>query len=910
MRVPAPAALESDSTSQLALNPGARLGPYEIVALIGAGGMGEVYRARDPKLNRDVALKILPDAFAADPDRLARFKREAQVLASLNHPNIASIHGLEDSSGIHALVLELVDGPTLADRIAGGAMPIDEALKIAKQIAEALEAAHDQGIIHRDLKPANIKVRSDGAVKVLDFGLAKAIDPVASRVDVSQSPTITSPAMTQAGVILGTAAYMSPEQARGQILDKRADVWAFGCVLYEMLTNRAPFARETVSDSVAAILERDPDWAPLPSAAPATVRRLLARCLAKDRQQRLRDVGDARLEIDELLTSPTVSAPVVKASTSGTSRWLAPILVSTAAAVLVTWIVLSRYSSSQPSLPLPVLFTVAAPSGYEVDVSSFPVGVSRDGRTIAIVASHGGVQRIYLRDLDRIEATPLPGTEGGFAPFFSPDGQWVAFFANQKLRKVLRAGGAPVTIADFSEFAGNRSVAANWDDQDTIFFTPDVTKGIWRTSAAGGTPTAVTRPTAGESFHIWPQPLPGGKALLFTAVGDGPDPQAFVQRLDTGERKPLLRGVGTRYVPTGQLLFIQGGSLMAVPFDLARLEIGGPAVAIASHIAEPFRLRVTPNGFSPLFDVSPTGTIAFLSAEHSLRDALVWVDRSGRETPVGVTGGTYAQPRVSPDGRRIAVVVRGDDHDDIWLYDLGRNTLGRVTTEGNNGFPIWTRDGSRLVYSSDRTGTVSIESKRFDGAGVGELLVRSERASRAFPFSWSPDGELAFVSNRGTQHVWTLRPGQEATPFFMTPFIEGAPMFAPDGRAIAYVSNETGRNEIYIRAFSGPGEKLTVTNEGGNEPLWAPSGRELFYRNGDAIMAVDVTTSPTLKAGTPRKLFEKHYEPSLALFANYSISPDGQRFVMVKRISDGESPTEIKVAVNWFTELRQRLHTE
>jgi serine/threonine-protein kinase len=701
---------------------------------------------------------------------------------------------------------------------------------------------------------------------------------------------------------------MSPEQARGQPVDKRADVWAFGCVLYEMLTSRAPFARETVSDSMAAILERDPDWTRLPRAIAPELPRLLARCLAKDRQQRLRDIGDARLEIDEALASPSATASAVRSSKSSTSRWLAAILASTVATALVTWIVLSPYSRSQPS-PFPVRFTIAAPPGYEVDLNRSPVGVSRDGRTVAFAASQGSAQRIYLRDLDKIDATPLPGTEGGFAPFFSPDGQWIGFFANQKLRKVSRAGGASVSIADVSEFAGNRSVAASWDEQDDIFFTPDVTKGIWRISSAGGTPVAVTTPMAGESFHIWPQLLPGGKALLFSAVGDGPDPQAFVQRLDTGERKPLLRGLGARYVPTGHLLFMQGGSLMAVRFDLARLEITGPAVAVATDIAEPFRLRITPNGFSPLFDVSPTGTVAFLSADRPRQDALVWVDRSGRETSVGVgaSGGTYVQPRLSPDGRRIAVVVRGDDHDDVWLYDLGRNTWGRVTTEGNNGFPIWTRDGSRLVYSSDRTGTVSIESTQLDGGGVSELLVRSERATRAFPFSWSPDGVLAFVSNRGTQNVWLLRPRQEATPFFTTPFIEGAPMFAPDGHAIAYVSNETGRNEINIRPFPGPGEKLHITNEGGNEPLWMPNGRELIYRNGDAVMAVDVTTSPTLKAGTPRKLFEKHYESTLALFANYSISPDSQRFVMVKRISEGGSPTEIKVAFNWFDELKTRM---
>ena len=543
----------------MSLNTGTRLGPYEVIALLGVGGMGEVYRAHDTNLKRQVAIKVLPGSLSGDAERLARFQREAEILAALNHQNIAHVHGLEKSDGTVALVMELVEGPTLADRIARGPIPLQQALAIAKQIAEALEAAHDQGIVHRDLKPANIKVRDDGKVKVLDFGLAKAMDPLGSRPDVSQSPTITSPALTRAGVVLGTAAYMSPEQARGQTVDKRADVWAFGCVLYEMLTSRAPFARETVSDSIAAILERDPDWALLPSAMPAGLPRLLARCLAKDRQQRLRDVGDARLEIDELLTSPSLTVPLVSPSKPSTWRWLAAIVASTAAGVLVTWIVLSRYVSSPPSPPLPVRFTIAAPRGYDVDLNGSNVGVSHDGRTIAFAASRGSGQRIYLRDLDKIEATPLPGTEGGFAPFFSPDGQWVAFFANQKLRKVLRAGSTPVTIADFSEFAGNRTAAARWDDQDTILFTPDVTKGIWRTSAAGGTPTAVTTPTAGESFHIWPQLLPGGKALLFSAVGDGPDPQAFVQRLDTGERKPLLRGLGTRYVPTGQLLFVQGG---------------------------------------------------------------------------------------------------------------------------------------------------------------------------------------------------------------------------------------------------------------------------------------------------------------------------------------------------------------
>ena len=875
--------------------------------------MGEVYQARDTKLDRDVAIKILPESFARDAERLARFTREAKILASLNHPNIAAIYGLEESEGITALVMELVEGDDLSQRIARGPVPLDEALPIAKQIADALEAAHEQGIVHRDLKPANIKVRSDGTVKVLDFGLAKATAP-GSASDVAaalaNSPTITSPAaMTQAGMILGTAAYMSPEQARGKTVDKRADIWAFGCVLFEMLAGRGPFARQTVSDSMAAILEREPDWTALPHATPALVQRLVARCLVKDRQQRLHDIGDARLEIDEALASPSaIAAQVV---TPATPRWLVLMLATAAATAVAMWVVQGRRSVPPSAAPFPARFAFAAPSGYQLDPSRSQVGVSRDGRTVVFVASLASVQRIFVRDIEAPEVTAIPGTEGGFAPFFSPDGQWIGFFANQKMKKVLRSGGAPVSIADVSELSGNRSVAATWEGQE-IFFTPDVTKGIWRVSSAGGAPTVVTTPIAGESFHLWPQLLPGGKALIFTAIGDGPDPHAYVQRLDTGERKPLVRGLGTRYVATGHLVFGQAGSLMAVPFDLARLEVTGSPVGIVSDVVEPFRLRTMAVGLSPLFDVSETtGTLAFLSAGRTLQHALTWVDRSGRETPIGASGGAYAQPRLSPDGRRIAVVVRGTDRDDLWLYDLDRNTWDPFTSEGNSGFPTWTSDGTRLAYSSDRTGSVSVEWKRLDRSGEAETLVRSERATRTLPFSWSPDGVLAFVYLRPAQDIWVVSPGRDGgpTPFLSTPFVEGAPMFAPDGRAIAYVANDTGRNEIYIRPFPGPGEKLAITNEGGNEPFWQPNGRELFYRNGDAMMAVDVSTHPTLKAGTPRLLFEKHYEPSLGLFANYSVTADGQRFVMIKRLDEGQSPTQVNVAINWFEQLKAKAPT-
>jgi serine/threonine-protein kinase len=838
---------------------------------------------------------------ANDPGRLARFSREAQVLASLNHPNIAHIHGLEQSDGVRALVMELVEGPTLADRIAHGPIPLDEALPIAKQIAEALEAAHEQGTIHRDLKPANIKVRSDGTVKVLDFGLAKALDP-AGGLSTSGTMATASLHATEAGMILGTPAYMSPEQARGKPVDKRVDIWAFGCVLVEMLSGRALFARETASDSLAAILERDPDWSALPGNTPLAVRRLLERCLKKDPQRRLRDIGEARLEIEEVMARPVGTVDDVRTRRADLPWTVAVIaIVAALAMAVITW--QQRSSSAESAVSWPVSFTVTAPPGYQIDVTS-PVGVSPDGRAVAFAASRGGTQQIFVRDLDKREVAALPGTEGGFAPFFSPDGQWVGFFAAQKMKKVLRSGGAPLSIADFSELAANRNASAAWDEQDTILFTPDVFTGIRRVSSSGGTPTDVTKAAPGEAFHAWPQLLPGGRSILFSAIGEGPIPQAYVQRLDTGERKPLVRGHGTRYVRSGHLVFVQGGSLMAVPFDVARLELTGSPTSVVPNVTPPFRLRTMTAGFNRLFDVSPAGTLAFLSAGRPPQHALVWVDRSGREQPTNASGGTYAQPRLSPDGRRIAVVVRADDVDDIWLYEIERHTWNRFTFEGNSNFPLWTADGTRLAYNTDRGGGIDIEWKRADSSGAPETIVPRDFAPRSFPFSWSPDGTLAFVALRPAQDIFVVSRGQKPTAFAAGPFVEGAPMFAPDGHSIAYVSRETGRNEIYLRPYPGSGEKLTISNAGGNEPLWSPTGRELFYRAGDAMMAVDVATRPTLHVGVPRRLFETHYEPAVALYANYTTA-DGERFVMIKRVDQGDTPNQINVVVNWLDELRR-----
>jgi len=614
-------------------------------------------------------------------------------------------------------------------------------------------------------------------------------------------------------------------------------------------------------------------------------------------------MGDARLDIDDAIKA---GAKKVSAGAGGWrtyAPWAVTLVSLIAAAAAMTYGLRERTVSTDVAARFPVRMAVSAPARHQLDMAS-PVGVSRDGRAVAFSASEGGTPRIFVQDLGTSEAVALPGTEGGYAPFFSPDGQWVGFFAAQKMRKVLRSGGAPIPIADFTELAATRSVSASWDEQDSILFTPDVFKGIWRVPASGGAPTEVTRPASAESFHLWPQLLPGGRVILFTAIGQPADPQVYVQRLDTGERKPLVRGYGTRYVPSGHLVFVQGGSLMAVPFDLERLELAGSPVPVIPDVTPPFRLRTLTDGFNRLFDVSPSGTLAFMSAGRRPRNALVWVDRAGQEAATGASGGAYAQPRLSPDGRRIAVVISSDDLDDVWLFEIARGTWNRFTLEGNSNFPLWTADSMRVIHNSDRGGGIEIVSKRADGVSEIQTLVPRSFAPRSFPFSWSPDGVLAFVALRPAQDVWVVRPGGTPSPFIATPFVEGAPMFAPDGRSIAYVSRETGRNEIYLQPFPGPGEKVPISSQGGTEPFWSPTGRELFFRAGDAMMAVDVIPGAALKVGQPHSLFAGRYEPAVALYPNYS-TVDGQRFVMVKRLDPSTGSNQINVVINWLDDLKR-----
>jgi serine/threonine-protein kinase len=734
------------------LNAGARLGPYEITAQIGVGGMGEVYRATDTNLGREVAIKVLPSAFAQDVERLARFEREARTVASLNHPNIAIIHGLERSGDMQALVMELVEGPTLADRIADGPLPVDQAVTIARQIAEALDAAHEQGIVHRDLKPANIKVRDDGTVKVLDFGLAKTVVIPGASTHLSDSPTITSPAVTQAGIILGTAAYMSPEQARGKPVDKRSDIWAFGCVLYEMLTGRRAFPGVTVTETLAAILERSVDWTKLPASTPMNVRTVLRRAIEKDANRRLHDIADARIELDD---DERVSTTVSGASArSVTLKWIAAL---GAVAIVVggaAWYLGSRRPSTA-SFGAAVTRLALVPDGPFPTDAEGVVALSPDGRRLAYVAGPAGQSRLYLRELDQFEGKPIPGTEGAGSPAFSPDGNWLGFIAAGKVKKVAVTGGIPVTLSE-----STKSLALSWESSDSLLFSPGQATGIWRVSAAGGVPpTALTTLEDGDVSHVYPVILPDGKALLYAAQNAAPgnNPTVFAQSLETGQqRHRVADGSVAQYLPTGHLVYVQRGTLFAVPFDPTHLELRGNPTAVLQGIRE------TPLG-TPQLSFSLTGALAYVPGNSAERQsALVWVDRAGLEQTTFAAGLDFSRPRLAPDGHRVAVAIGAGAGQapilgDLWLYDLTREIRNRLTFDGRSTFPLWSPDGSRLAYSSGRGGRYELHLKTFSGAGSDEEIPTNRGAN--YPFSWSSDGRVvATVSVDPTtaNDVWVL----------------------------------------------------------------------------------------------------------------------------------------------------------
>jgi len=897
----------------MTLTTGSRLGPYEITAAIGAGGMGEVYRARDSKLGRDVALKVLPEAFARDAERLARFQREAKLLASLNHPNIASIYGLEDSAATHALVMELVEGPTLADRIKQGPIPIDESLRIARQIADALEYAHERGIVHRDLKPANVKVTPDDAVKVLDFGLAKAMEGDAASLDISTSPTVSRMA-TQAGVLLGTAAYMSPEQAKAKPVDRRADIWAFGCVLYEMLTGKMAFSGETVSDTLAAVIRGDPDWALLPSTTPMRVRVLLERCLQKDPKQRLRDIGDARISIDEVLSGAPEGASSLAATGRPTTRpWLSPagviggLLVGAIIAGLAVW---NLKPASPPAKPV-TRFTIALPPGQHLArLDQRAVALSPDGTELAYVATApgGDSQQIYMRRMDTGETKLVVGTEGAYDPFFSPDSQWIGFFASAELKKLPVNGGVAQLFGDTAN-----SLGATWGSGGTIVYAP-VLSVLEQVPDAGGMARPLTRFTHGESGHYWPEFLPNGKGVLFLTSAP---PSIDLQPLGTDTARTLLQGqvfTMPSYATSGHLVYAQAGNLMAAPFDLDRMEVKGEGVAVLQGVLQ-YQDPTAPSQYS----LSASGSLAYLPGGLSgVQSKLVWVRRNGTEEPLGAPMANYNQPRLSPDGRRIAVgVVELAGAQQIELYDLSRDALSRFTFEGgSNQYPTWTPGGKHIAFMTTKQGVLEVFWQLADGGGGLEQLTYGKTTS--VPFSWSPDGQLlagVTVVPPNFPEIFVMRMSDRQIRRFLpthTANFEDAPQFSPDGHWIAYASAETGRREIYVQPYPGPGGKWQVSTDGGNEPQWNRNGGELFYREGDRMMAVDISATGGFVAGKPRLLFEGNYLKNSQGYArpNYDISLDGERFLMIKSVDQGQpAPTQINVVLNWTEELKRLVPT-
>jgi serine/threonine-protein kinase len=750
--------------------------------------MGEVWRAHHTALKRDDALKVLPDAFASDPERVARFRREAQVLASLNHPNIAHVYGLEQSDGVQALVMELVEGPTLADRVAQGPIPVDEALPIAKQIADALEAAHEQGIIHRDLKPANIKLRPDGTVKVLDFGLAKALEPAsAAGMDATASPTITSPAMmTGVGMLLGTAAYMSPEQARGKPVDKRSDIWAFSCVLYEMLTGRRAFSGDEVSDVLASVLAREPDWTLLPPNLSPVLATFLKRSLHKDRKQRIGDAQSLRLALEGAFE--TIAAQPSQSTAVAPPIWRRPLIVAVASAIVAAFVIglvaWSLWPTIQPSTVTRFEYAMPADQGFR-RIGRPVLALSPDGRHFVFNTGTG----LYLRRMGELEARLISGTEETLtSPFFSPDGQSVGYYAlaGSQLTRVAISGGAPVKIADAENPYGG-----SWGADGTILFGQ--TKGIMRVSANGGTPELVISAKEGEQVD-GPQLLPDGDSILFsvtTASGSSrwDDAQVVVESLSTGARTVVIRGGSdARYLPTGHLVYALGDTLLAVAFDPKSHTVSGGAVTLVQGVAraeDPANNTATAN-----YGVSNDGTMVYVAGGFREDYRLVWVDRRGRETPLTAPVRRYAQPHVSPDGSRVAVVVEGD----IWVWDNGRGTLTRLTFDASEDVsPLWTADGTRIAFASDK----GIFWKASDGTDESQRLFDTPRA---LPAAWGLDGALLYYTPDDIGRL-EMTGAPKAATLIGTKFWEGRPALSPDGRWLAYESDESGQFEIYVRPF-------------------------------------------------------------------------------------------------------------
>jgi eukaryotic-like serine/threonine-protein kinase len=896
------------------LGPGARLGPYEIVAAIGAGGMGEVYRATDTNLGRQVAIKILPDAFAQDPERVARFEREAKTLASLNHPHIAIIHGLEKSQGTYALVIELIEGEDLSQRIARGPIPIDEALPLAKQIAEALEAAHEQGVIHRDLKPANIKVREDGTVKVLDFGLAKLLGPAEagpsvpkdvaagfSRPDASVSPTITSPAMmTGVGVLLGTAAYMSPEQAKGRAADKRSDIWAYGCVLYEMLTGRRAFDGDHISETLANVLKAEPDWHALPAQTPEPVRRLLRRCLTKDPKARAADASIARIEIDDLQKDTQVDGAMLNHVRRYGRERLGWIVAGCLLLVAIASLVFAFAQFRQPAPDIqPIRFTISAPEN--ATMSGVPAVISPDGRRLAFVATTAGRSQIWIRSIDVTSARPLPGTENADYPFWSPDSRSIAFFAAGKLRKVDASGGPALTLCDAPAARGGA-----WSRDGVIVFAPTVPSALYRVSSSGGTAAPLTELDLanGEISHRDPMFLPDARHFLFFVQGTEGKQGIYLGSLDSKDRPLLLAGTSSgAYAPPGYLLFVREGTLMAQRFDTENFRLTGEASPVADTVG-------FYNASTGTFSVSENGVLAHSLGNTADQRQLAWFDRSGKLIERIGSAAPIFDVALSTDRKRAAVQWGNND---MWVVDLVRGGIAsRLTFDPTvEDWPVWSPDG-QVLFNSTMGGAGDLYSKASSGAGEEVLVLKSAAPKR--PTDWSHDGRFIVYDSddpKTRADIWVLPlfGEKKPEPILRTPFSEQHGRLSPDGKWIAYISDESGRPEVYVQSFPPSGGKWQVSTNGGFTPRWRGDGRELYYLTLErTIMAVDVNpTEPAFEVQQAKPLFVAPVDVVSAAAGNrFDVTADGQRFLINAPVENTTSASlGIVVVINWTAGLNK-----
>ena len=878
---------------------GRHIATYEILTPLGVGGMGEVYRAHDTKLNRDVALKVLSQLFALDPDRLARFRREAHLLAFLNHPNIAAIYGFEEAADVKALVLELVEGPTLADRIARGRIPIDEALPIARQIADALEAAHERGIIHRDLKPANIKVRNDGAVKLLDFGLAKVLEPASIGADPSQAPTVNNPAATEAGLIIGTAAYMAPEQARGRPTDKRSDMWAFGCVLYEMLTGRRAFAGEDVSETLAAVIKGEPDWRALTDATPTPIRRLLRRCLTKDAKGRLSDASVARIEIDEALSGSHLDVPAAPRSSRLRERFAwgsALMLVAVIAVAAIVWALRPTPPAGEKHLEITTPRTTDPVS----------LAISPDGEKLVFVATSEGRDVLWLRRIDSGTAAPLAGTDGALAPFWSPDSRRVGFFTStdNQLKHIEIESGSLQALGRFPLGTGG-----TWNRDGTILFADLAGVGpIFRISSKGGEASPVTRLEGSELVHQFPQFLPDGRHFLYHRLNLNP-PGVYIGQLDGSETQHLIDADSAAvYVPSGYLLFLRQDTLFAQAFDPVRLMLTGDPFRVAEQVASEVSV--------PALSVSATGTLVYRSGlARRVGRPLVWFDRSANEIGRVSEPNPGGRPYISRDGSRVALtggIILGPP--DIWQLTVDSGVLARVTSNGKiNLDPVWSPNANQIVFSSSRpTGRAfDLYRKPMTGDGNEELLLEATQdTGTLFASDWSLDGRFLLCTNlsgdlKGGTDIWALPlNGGKPFPVVQTSAEEKDGQFSPDGKWIAYQSNETGRSEIYLQPFPGPGRRERISTNGGAQVRWRRDGRELFYIALDGrLIAVPIRLAQdgqTFKRETPVSLFSTSVGGAVQGLdrQQYVVAPDGQSFLM-SILPEDPSPSPIQVVLNW-----------